>query len=101
MYLDHLALQCMLQGNNPIPANFAGSAACVNVTLGLGTFSVTETAPAGTFFTNRTDGNCGGTITAGQHLKCTITNTRKTCVECFTSPPYDSSDNHISKCDTF
>jgi hypothetical protein len=45
-------------GNNPIPANFAGSAAGVNVTLDLGTFSVTETAPAGTFFTNRTDGNC-------------------------------------------
>jgi hypothetical protein len=72
-------------GNNPTPANFAGSTSGTTVTLGPGTFNVTETLPAGSFFTTTTTGDCSGTITAGQHLSCTIINTPKTCEECFTS----------------
>src|SRR6266496_816592 len=71
-------------GNNPIPADFAGSSAGVNVTLGVGAFAVTETGPTSAFNTT-TIGDCSGTIASGQHLTCTITNTAKTCVECFTS----------------
>jgi hypothetical protein len=71
-------------GNNPTPANFAGSSAGIDVTLSPGAFSVTETGPTSSFNTTTT-GDCSGTITAGQHLSCTITNTPKTCVECFTT----------------
>jgi hypothetical protein len=71
-------------GNNPTPANFAGSEG-TDVTLNPGTFNVTETVPTGTFFTSSFAGDCSGSIAAGQHLTCTITNTPKTCVECFTS----------------
>jgi hypothetical protein len=71
-------------GNNPIPANFAGSSAGIDVTLGAGAFAVTETGPTSAFNTTTT-GDCTGTIASGQHLTCTITNTAKTCVECFTS----------------
>jgi hypothetical protein len=72
-------------GNNPNPPNFVGSSTGIDVTLGSGPFKVTETVQAGSFFTNTTPGDCVGTITAGQHLSCTITNTAKTCVDCFTS----------------
>jgi hypothetical protein len=72
-------------GNNPNPPNFVGSSTGIDVTLGSGPFKVTETVSAGSFFTNTTAGDCTGTITAGQHLSCTITNTAKTCVDCFTS----------------
>jgi hypothetical protein len=71
-------------GNNPFPSNFAGSSAGINVTLGAGAFAVTETGPTSAFNTTTT-GDCTGTIASGQHLTCTITNTAKTCVECFTS----------------
>jgi len=70
-------------GNNPTPANFAGSSTGTDVTLGAGAFNVTETALP--FFTTTFSSDCSGTITAGQHLTCTITNTVKTCEECFTS----------------
>jgi hypothetical protein len=72
-------------GNNPTPANFAGSSAGTVVMLDPGPFSVTETSPSGTFFTNTTAGDCAGTVTAGQRPSCTITNTPKTCEECFRS----------------
>lgn len=74
-----------ITGNNPTPANFAGSSAGIVVTLDPGPFGVTETAPSGTFFTNTMTGDCDGTVTAGQHSSCTITNTPKTCEECFRS----------------
>ena len=73
-----------VSGNNPIPANFAGSSAGVDVTLGAGAFAVTETGPTSAFNTT-TIGDCSGAIASGQHLTCTITNTAKTCEECFTS----------------
>jgi hypothetical protein len=72
-------------GNNPNPPNFGGSATGIEVTLGSGPFNVTETAPTGNFFITTTTGDCAGTIAAGQHLTCTITNTAKTCVDCFTT----------------
>jgi Prealbumin-like fold domain len=62
--------------NNPNPPNFAGSATGTDVTLGPGTFNVTETGLAG--FTTSFSSNCSGTIAAGQHLTCTITNTAPT-----------------------
>jgi hypothetical protein len=70
-------------GNNPTPANFAGSSTGIDVTLSPGTFNVTETIPTGTFFNTSFTGDCGGDIAAGQHLTCTITNTALTCEECF------------------
>jgi hypothetical protein len=72
-------------GNNPDPPNFAGSTTGIDVTLGSGAFNVTETPPTGSFFTSSFIGDCAGTVAAGQHLSCTIVNTPKTCVECFTS----------------
>jgi hypothetical protein len=70
-------------GNNPIPADFNGSATGTDVTLSPSTFNVTETASPN--FTTTFSSECSGNITAGQHLTCTITNTAKTCEECFTS----------------
>jgi hypothetical protein len=59
-------------GNNPNPANFAGSPGGVDVRLGPGAFNVTETPNLFLFPIFR--GNCSGTIAAGQHLRCTIIN---------------------------
>jgi hypothetical protein len=71
-------------GNNPTPADFAGSSAGIVVTIGSGPFNVIETGPTSSFNTTIT-GDCSGTIAAGQHLACVINNTVKTCEECFTS----------------
>jgi Prealbumin-like fold domain len=68
-------------GNNANPSNFNGSSG-TDVTLGPGTFNVTESIPAGSFFTTSFTGDCDGTIAAGQHLTCTITNTPLTCEQC-------------------
>jgi hypothetical protein len=64
-------------GNNPTPANFAGSATGTDVTLGSGAFNATEVPPSADLEVKGTSfaGNCSGTITAGQHLTCVITNT--------------------------
>jgi hypothetical protein len=64
-------------GNNPTPANFAGSATGTDVTLGSGAFNATEVPPSADLEVTGTSfaGNCSGTITAGQHLTCVITNT--------------------------
>jgi hypothetical protein len=74
-------------GTNPNPANFAGSETGVNVTLGTGGFTVTETKPTGTFtapfFTGDCNANGAGTIVGGQHLTCTVKNVGPPCVGCF------------------
>jgi hypothetical protein len=70
-----------VMGNNPIPDNFAGSSTGTDVTLNADRFNVTETTPIGRFFTSSFSNDCSGTIAAGQHLTCTITNTAKTCVD--------------------
>ena len=72
-----------VSGINPTPANFNGSGTGTDLTLGPGAFNVTETASPN--FSTSFSSECSGTIAAGQHLTCTITNTAKTCVECFTS----------------
>jgi hypothetical protein len=72
-----------VSGFNPKPANFAGSAD-TEVTLSPGTFSVTETPPSPNFITSLSS-ECSGTIAAGQHLTCTVTNKAKSCEECFTT----------------
>ena len=70
-------------GNSPIPADFAGSSTGVDVTLNPGIFNVTETIPAGSLFNRSFTGNCHGTVAAGEHLTCTITNKPLTCEQCF------------------
>jgi hypothetical protein len=73
-------------GNNPNPPNFAGSTTGIDVTLSPGAFNVTETLPTVGIFASSFIGDCSGTIAAGQHLSCTITNTAlTTCEECFTN----------------
>jgi hypothetical protein len=64
-------------GNNPTPANFAGSETGIDVKLDPGAFNVTETQPTGNFDTTTTS-DCSGTIRTGQHLSCTIINNAKT-----------------------
>jgi hypothetical protein len=68
-------------GINPTPADFSGSSTGVDVKLGPGTYNVTETPSRN--FTTSFSSDCSGTITAGQRLICTVTNT-PTCEECFT-----------------
>jgi hypothetical protein len=70
-----------VSGFNPTPANFNGSGTGTDVTLSPGTFNVTETLSPN--FTTAFSSECSGTIATGQHLTCTITNTAKTCEECF------------------
>jgi hypothetical protein len=69
--------------NNPQPSTFAlANGDSQLVTLGPGTYTVTENVPFG--FTIAFSGDCTqsvplssatGTISAGQHQTCTITNT--------------------------
>ena len=70
-------------GNNANPSNFMAQSG-IDVILNPGTFNVTENYTSKAFFTTSFTGDCDGTIAAGQHLICTITNTPVTCEECFT-----------------
>jgi hypothetical protein len=74
-------------GTSPNPANFAGSETGVDVSLGTGGFTVTETKPTDTFTGPFFEGDCNangsGTIAAGQHLTCTVKNVGPPCVGCF------------------
>ena len=45
------------------PSNFAGSSTGIDVTLNPGIFNVTETIPAGSFFTTSFTGDCDGMYT--------------------------------------
>ena len=66
-------------GNNPQPRDFTVQLSFNSptitrvVTLGPGSFTVTESVPPG-FVTPIFVGNCDGTISAGQSLTCTIIN---------------------------
>ena len=51
---------------------FPGSVAGSSTTLGLGSYSVSETGPSG--YTASMSAGCSGTITAGENKVCTITN---------------------------
>ena len=60
-------------GNSPAPSTFAGSESPgTNVTIMAGSYSVSETGPAG--YVGFFSADCSGTIAAGQAKTCTITN---------------------------
>jgi hypothetical protein len=60
-------------GNNPSPSSFTGSSSGTTVTLGEGTFNIVEGGAIS--YSQSFSGDCAGTISAGQTLTCTITNT--------------------------
>jgi hypothetical protein len=59
-------------GNSPSPATFPGDESGTTVTLNPGTYSVTETGPAG--YTASFSADCSGSIVAGLTKICTVTN---------------------------
>jgi hypothetical protein len=61
-------------GNNPSPSSFPGSSSGTEVTLGQGSYQVTETGIADNYNPTYSSA-CSGTISAGQTKTCTITNT--------------------------
>jgi hypothetical protein len=69
-------------GNNPQPSTFPGSETGTLVTLGPGTYTVNEATFPGSFVAFNGDctqtalnsGKATGTISAGEHQICTITN---------------------------
>jgi hypothetical protein len=72
----------VVTGNNPTPSSFKGSVSGTLVTLGPGTYTVTETERPSEFFSPHFSGDCkvqpndsaSGTISANEHQTCTITN---------------------------
>lgn len=63
-----------IAGKNASSSSFAGSETGTDVTLGAGSYSVTETgAPTG--YSGSASAGCSGTIVAGINQTCTITNT--------------------------
>lgn len=63
-----------IEGNDASSSSFAGSETGVDVTLGAGPYSVTETgSPTG--YSESVSAGCSGTIVAGINQTCTITNT--------------------------
>jgi hypothetical protein len=61
-----------VSGNNVNLVNFAGSEAGVNVALDAGSYSVSETGPAG--YAPSFSADCTGSIDIGETKTCTITN---------------------------
>ena len=61
-------------GNNPSPSQFPGSSSGTTVTLGQGSYQVTETGIVANYDPTYSS-DCSGTISAGQTKTCTITNT--------------------------
>jgi Prealbumin-like fold domain len=60
-------------GTSPNPASFAGAESPgTTVTLGAGSYNVTETGPSG--YAASFSADCTGTIAAGQEKTCTVTN---------------------------
>ena len=75
---DHVPADFTLAsgGVNPDPATFPGDSDGTEVALDAGAFDVSELdGPKGYAMTM--DGDCSGTIAVGQHLTCTVTNTRE------------------------
>jgi hypothetical protein len=63
-----------VEGNNPSPSTFQGSSSGTTVTLGQGSYQVTETTVADDYTPSFSSG-CSGTISAAQTQTCTVTNT--------------------------
>jgi hypothetical protein len=59
-------------GNNPSPNNFAGSSSGTSVSIQPGNYRIIEASMAG--YTTTYSSGCSGSISAGQTIKCTITN---------------------------
>jgi hypothetical protein len=58
--------------SDPSPASFPGSSSGTAVALNPGSYSVSETGPAG--YSSTLSADCSGTIAAGETKTCTITN---------------------------
>jgi hypothetical protein len=78
------AFTITVTGNNPQPSTFTGSEDGTLVSLGPGTYKVTERTSvvsfASTFSSDCTrvgNGLASGTISAGEHATCRITNTQR------------------------
>ena len=69
-------------GNHPDPASFSGSETGTLVTLGVGSYKVSEDELTGfeVSFSGDCNANGDGTIAAGDHQTCTVTNTEKQVV---------------------
>ena len=65
-------------GNNPSPSQFQGSAAGITVTLGAGSYAVTESSTAPANYTPSYSSDCTGTVASGDSKTCTITDTYNT-----------------------
>jgi YVTN family beta-propeller protein len=61
-----------VDGNNPAPSSFDGSASGTSVTLKPGSYSVTENSLPE--YTSSKSGDCAGSLSAGETKRCTITN---------------------------
>lgn len=59
-------------GTSVSPASFPGSESGTLVTIGAGSYSVSETGPSG--YAGSYSADCSGTMTSGQNKTCTITN---------------------------
>ena len=60
-------------GNGPSPSSFPGSAEGTLISIGAGTYEVTESGVSG--YTPSFAGDCVGSIAPGEHKTCTVTNT--------------------------
>ena len=77
VYHNHLTLlsQPQLQPRDqPSPSSFPGSSSGTTVTLGRGSYQVTETGVADNYNPTYSSA-CSGSISAGQTKTCTVTNT--------------------------
>jgi hypothetical protein len=66
-----------VEGNDPSPSSFPGSAAGTTVILGEGEYSVTEiipTPPSGNEIIGNLSPDCSGSISLGESKTCKITN---------------------------
>ena len=62
-----------VSGTSPSPASFPGAESLgTTVTLGAGSYSVSEIGPSG--YTSSFSADCSGTIAAGETKTCTVTN---------------------------
>ena len=62
-----------VSGTSPSPASFPGAESPgTTVTLGAGSYSVSEIGPSG--YTSSFSADCSGTIAAGETKTCTVTN---------------------------
>jgi hypothetical protein len=59
-------------GNSPSPSNFHGSTSGTSVSIQAGNYEVVEASTSG--YVKTYSSGCSGSITAGETIKCTVTN---------------------------